>query len=276
MKKIKKEDLDKISYTDFVSLICEENRPSGGKFTIREIAKNSFITKDSKVLEIGCTNGFSSLEINKLTNCTVVGIDINENSIENANKRIAENWLDSSKISFEVGNAENLRFPDNEFDLIICGNAMSFVSNKSKAIEELKRVLKPNGFISIVPIWYKDIPDKNIINKVNDELGFQINCTFEQDWNNYGKWNLELYYKKDYGFIKRTKEDIARYVDNLIDSKPHLNIYNTEEKKIIKKRWKRTMEVFNDNLSLTNFSIILLRKDLVKEEEELFIINQNI
>ena len=36
MKKVKKEDLDKLSYTDFVSLICEENRPSGGKFTIRE------------------------------------------------------------------------------------------------------------------------------------------------------------------------------------------------------------------------------------------------
>ena len=274
MKKIKKEDLDKISYTDFVSLICEENRPSGGKFTIREIAKNSFITKDSKVLEIGCTNGFSSLEINKLTNCTVVGIDINENSIENAQKRIVENGLDPAKITFEVGNAENLRFSDNEFDLIICGNAMSFVSNKSKAIEELKRVLKPNGFISVVPIWYKEIPDKNIINKVNDELGFQINCTFEKDWNSYEKWNLELYYKKNYGFIKRTEEDIAKYVDNLIDNKSHLNIYNTEEKKIIKKRWKRTMKVFNENLSLTNFSIILLRKNLVKEEEELFIINQ--
>lgn len=275
MKKVKKEDLDKLSYTDFVSLICEENRPSGGKFTIREIAKNSFITKDSKVLEIGCTNGFSSLEINKLTNCTVIGIDINENSVDNAKKRIAENGLDSSRISFEVGNAEELQFSDNEFDLIICGNAMSFVSNKSKAIEELKRVLKPNGFISIVPIWYKDIPDKNIIDKVNDELGFQINCTFEQDWNNYNKWNLELYYKKDYSFVKRTKADIERYVDNMIDNKPHLDIYNEEEKKIIKNRWERTMEVFNDNLSLTNFSIILLRKNLVKEEEELFIINQN-
>ena len=34
------------------------------------------------------------------------------------------------------------------------------------------------------------------------------------------------------------------------------------------------MKVFNENLSLTNFSIILLRKNLVKEEEELFIINQ--
>ena len=91
MKKICKSDLMKISYTDFVSLIREENRPSGGKFTIREIAKNAFVTKDFKVLEIGCTNGFSSLELNKLTNCEIVGIDINKNSIENANNRIKEN-----------------------------------------------------------------------------------------------------------------------------------------------------------------------------------------
>lgn len=272
MEKVKKEDLMKLSYTDFVSLIREENRPSGGKFTIREIAKNSFINENSKVLEIGCTNGFSSLEINKLTNCNVIGIDINQNSVDNANERIVENGLDLSKISFEYGNAESLRFEDNEFDLIICGNAMSFVADKNKAIEELKRVLKPNGFISIVPIWYLDNPDEKIISKVNKELGFEINCTFESDWSLYDKWGLELYYKKNYGFIKRTSEEIKKYAINLIDSKQHLNIYNESEKEIIINRWIRTMTVFNDNLSMTNFSIILLRKSLVKEEEELFII----
>lgn len=274
MKKICKSDLMKISYTDFVSLIREENRPSGGKFTIREIAKNAFVTKDFKVLEIGCTNGFSSLELNKLTNCEIVGIDINKNSIENANNRIKENRLDNNRIKFEYGNAEKLRFKDEEFDLIICGNAMSFVQNKNKAIEELKRVLKPNGFISIVPIWYLDNPNEKIISKVNEELGFKINCTFESDWSSYDKWGLELYYKKNYGFIKRTSEDIKKYAINLINSKQHLNIYDANEKEIIIKRWIRTMSVFNDNLSMTNFSIILLRKSLIKEEEELFLIKE--
>lgn len=273
MKKINKKDLMKLSYTDFVSLICEENRPSGGKFTIREIAKNSFINENSKVLEIGCTNGFSSLEINKLTNCKVIGIDINRNSVENANARILENGLDPKRISFEYGNVENLRFNDSEFDLIICGNAMSFVSDKSKAIEELKRVLKPNGFISIVPIWYLDKPDEKIISRVNEELGFEINCTYEKDWSLYDKWGLELYYKKNYSFLKRTEEDIKKYAINMINNKPQLNIYDKSEKEIIINRWIRTMNAFNDNLSLTNFSIILLRKSLVKEEEELFIIN---
>ncbi len=274
MKKINKEDLMKISYTDFVSLIKEENRPSGGKFTIREIAKNAFVTEKFKVLEIGCTNGFSSLELNKLTNCEVIGIDINKNSVENANERIKELKLDDSRIKFEYGNAEELRFEDEEFDLIICGNAMSFVQDKNKAIEELKRVLKPNGYISIVPIWYKDEPNEEIISKVNYELGFNITCTYEKDWNKYDKWDLELYYKKNYEFLKRSKEDIENYAKNLINNKSHLEIYNEEEKNIIINRWIRTMDVFNDNLSMTNFSIILLRKAPVKEEEELFIVNQ--
>lgn len=273
MKKISKDDIQKLSYTDFVSLIKEENRPSGGKFTIREIVKNSFINENSKVLEIGCTNGFSSIEINKLTNCNIIGIDINKNSIDNANSRILENGLNPEKISFEYGNAEDLRFKDNEFDLIICGNAMSFVSDKNKAIHELKRVLKPNGFISIVPIWYVNTPNKKIISKVNKELGFEINCTFEKNWLSYDKWDLELYYKKNYSFKKRSFDEIDNYVNNLIDNKEHLNIYTTEEKQMMKKRWLNTMNIFNENLSLTNFSIILLRKSLVKEEEELFLIN---
>ncbi len=273
MKKVCKEEIDKLSYTDFVSLIKEENRPSGGKFTIREIAKNAFINEKSKVLEIGCTNGFSSLEIHKLTKCKVIGIDINKNSVENANERVNLNKLDPNMISFEYCNAEELPFNDDEFDLIICGNAMSFVSDKKKAVNELKRVLKPNGFISVVPIWYLDKPDQNIINRVNNELGFKIDCTYEKDWSSYDKWGLELYYKRNYRFIKRTEEEIEKYAVNMINSKEHLNIYNADEKTEMIKRWVRTMCVFNDNLSMTNFSIILLRKNIEKEEEELFIVD---
>lgn len=270
MKKIKKEELNKLSYTDFVSLIKEENRPSGGKFTIRKIAQNAFINENSKVLEIGCTNGFSSIEINKLTNCNVIGIDINQNSIDNAISRILPNNLDPKKISFEYGNAEKLRFKDNTFDLIICGNALSFVSDKSKAIEELKRVLKPNGFISIVPIWYYKQPDTDVISKVNKELGFNIKCTYEKDWLSYDKWNLELYYKRNFNFLEISEGKIRKYAENLINNKEHLQVYNDEEKDIIINRWIRTMNIFNHNLKMTKFSIILLRKSLVKEEEELF------
>lgn len=272
MKKYSIDEIKQLSYTDFISLIKEENRPSGGKKTIREIAINSFINDKSNVLEIGCTNGFSSLEINKLVNCNVVGIDINKNSIDNANEKIKLNGLDENKIRFEYGNAEYLsQFGDNTFDLIICGNAISFINNKGKAFEELIRVLKPNGFISIVPIWYKEKPNADVIKKVNKELGFEIVCYYEKDWLDFTDKKLELYYKKNYHFIYCTKEQIEKYVNNMIDSKKHLKIYNNDELKVIKDRWINTINIFNENLSMTNYSIILLRKSVCAEEPEIFL-----
>lgn len=272
MRKFNIEEIKELSYTDFISLIKEENRPSGGKKTIREIAINSFINENSRVLEIGCTNGFSSLEINKLTNCNVIGIDINKNSVENANERIALNYLNKDKIKFDYGNAEDLsQFEDGIFDLIICGNAMSFVSNKSKAFNELIRVLKPNGFISIVPIWYKEEPDMNVINKVNEVLGFDIKCSREKDWVDFSFLDLELYYKKNFSFVKATNDQIKDYVNNMIESKKHLDDYNVEEKEVIKDRWLNIIEIFNENLSLTNYSVILLRKSMQEEEQEIFL-----
>ena len=271
MKKYSSEEIEKLSYTDFISLIKEENRPSGDKKTIREIVMNSFITSNSNVLEIGCTNGFSSIEMNKLTNCNVIGIDINKNSIQNAREKILLNHLNEEKVSFEYGNAEDLsNFDDESFDLIICGNAISFISDKGKALKEMIRVLKPNGFISIVPIWYKCIPREDVINKVNKELGFNIKCYYENDWLDFSKYGLELYLKKDFEFIYSTKEQIENYVNYMIDSKEHLKIYSEKDINLMKKRWQRIIEVFNENLSFTNYSVILLRKSLIEEEPEIF------
>ena len=67
-----------------------------------------------------------------------------------------------------------------------------------------------------------------------------------------------------------SEEKIRKYAENLINNKEHLQVYNEEEKDIIINRWIRTMSNFNQNLKMTKFSIILLRKSLVKEEEELF------
>ncbi len=270
MIKYTKNDISSMSYTDFISFIKEENRPSGGKKTIREILINSFINKDSNVLEIGCTNGFTSLEINKLIKCNVIGIDINMNSIDNANERIIKNKLDPNKIKFEHGNVENMKYKDETFDLIVCGNALSFVENKNEAISEIIRVLKPNGMIALVPIWYKQTPDFNIVDNVNKILGFKIKCTREDDWLDFSRYNLELYLKKDYKFDNPNKKDINAYVDKMISSKEHLKSYDEEVLQHIKKRWKSIISIFNDNLKMTNYSIILLRKSTEKEEEEIF------
>ena len=84
MKDMTPLEIEKLSYTDFVSLLQEENRPPGGKKTVREVILNSFVDRQSNVLEIGCTNGFTSLEIARLIGCQVIGVDISSSSIQNS------------------------------------------------------------------------------------------------------------------------------------------------------------------------------------------------
>ena len=87
METITKEKIKKMSYVDLMAFLGEVNRPPGGKNSIRLLVQNCFITKDSKVLDIGRNTGYVSFEIAHLARCSVVGIDINKNMIEVAKKK---------------------------------------------------------------------------------------------------------------------------------------------------------------------------------------------
>jgi len=265
------EKVKKLSYTDFISLIEEENRPSGGKKTIREIIKNTFLDEDSKVLEVGCTNGFTTLEIARTVGCEVVGIDINEKSIRNARLRLEKDSEQvKNNVSFRVGDATDMPFSDNEFDLVVCGNATSFIENKKQAFSEYKRVLKDWGFIATVPIYYIDhVPDK-ILDKLSNTLNVDIEKRSKEDWKNFFTDDyIEIYYEADYEFKYLSDEEIEEYVTKSLQ-KPKIKKLSEDVKESIHERWKETIKLFNENLSYTNFSIMILRKRLEKEEPEAF------
>jgi len=266
-------EIEKMSYVEFVSFIQEENRPSGGKKTIRIIAQNSFTNKETNVLEIGCTNGFSSLEISRITGCSVIGIDIDEQSVCNANEKAKKYKIDD-KVKFYKESVEYLPYTDDSFDLIVLGNALSFINNKNKAINEILRVVKPSGFISVVPIWYKsqiNTDAQKTIDATSSILGFSINPMYKKDWlRTIEDNNLEIYFSQDFAFDKKSEQDIQNYVEKMIGPKDHLKCYSKDILHYVKSRWEKTMQVFYNNLQLTNYSIFLLRKNDVNEEKELF------
>ncbi len=49
----------------------------------------------------------------------------------------------------EIGDVTQLQYEDNEFDIVICGWVLEFVTNIEKAASEILRVTKPNGYIAI-------------------------------------------------------------------------------------------------------------------------------
>ena len=97
--------------------------------------------RSKSVLEVGCGIGLDALEFARHGAC-VTAIDLSPKIIALAKQYFAHNGLDAT---IEVGDAEQLRFPDESFDLAIAIGVLYYTPNTQKAVDELLRVLKPGG-----------------------------------------------------------------------------------------------------------------------------------
>jgi len=97
------------------------------------------------VLDVGCGAGVDSLVAAHLVGPAgrVIGVDVTAEMIAKARSNLER--LDLPQVSFQVGEAESLPFPDNDFDLVISNGVLNLTLNKEQALEEAYRVLKPGG-----------------------------------------------------------------------------------------------------------------------------------
>lgn len=97
--------------------------------------------KGLKILDIGCSSGVITQSIARHGG-TVVGIDVDKNAIK---KAIADS-KDIKNLSFKLASGTILPFKNNSFDVVICNQVYSFISNPPKMMKEVYRVLKTKGF----------------------------------------------------------------------------------------------------------------------------------
>jgi ubiquinone/menaquinone biosynthesis C-methylase UbiE len=267
-------NIDNMNYSTFVGLINERNRPSGGIKTIHSVAVNALINEKKRMLEIGSTTGFTTVNMSLLTGCQGVGIDINQKSVDES-IMYAKKQNIGSRIKFIQGNATKLPFKDGEFDIVWASNATSFISDKEGAIREYLRVLRSGGTLVVVPIYYiKKVPE-NILRNVSEAVGVKVERWNKNFWvqlftdiSTRVKANLELYFEQDFEYIDRV-EFIPEYVNQIIEN--NINNQSEEVKNKMKNRFSDFMELFNENLKYAGFSILLFQKRAEKDEIELFI-----
>ncbi len=77
----------------------------------------------------------------------VIGIDMTEAMIEKARSNVAK--LGFTNVEFRLGDIENMPVEDNTADVIISNCVLNLVPDKTKAFQEIFRVLKPGGHISV-------------------------------------------------------------------------------------------------------------------------------
>jgi SAM-dependent methyltransferase len=97
--------------------------------------------KGKKVLEIGVGLGADHQRFAE-AEADLHGIDLTERTVAHIGRRLKLFGL-SSRLS--VGDAENLDFPDQNFDLVYSWGVLHHSPNTPKAIDEVFRVLKPGG-----------------------------------------------------------------------------------------------------------------------------------
>lgn len=125
------------------------------------------------VLEVGCATGTLSLAAKRQTGLigSVFGIDIIPGMIEVSRKKAAEAKMD---VTFQLGSIDNIPFPNEKFDVVICSFMIFHMSEsvRNKGIEEILRVLKPQGRLLVLDLALPPNPVSRVILKFL--LGFML------------------------------------------------------------------------------------------------------
>jgi ubiquinone/menaquinone biosynthesis C-methylase UbiE len=108
------------------------------------VAKRWGIT-EGKVLDVGTGTGLLAIGLAKgIPGVQVVGLDLSAVALEVARDN-AQQSATSSRVTFEKGNAEDMPFEGDAFDLVISSNTLHLVEDPAKMVHEIHRVLKPQG-----------------------------------------------------------------------------------------------------------------------------------
>ena len=137
------------------------------------------------MLDIGCGGGATLRRLLKRSDAgRVYGLDISEQSVAKARDLNAD--LLGKQVFVDLGSADRLPYPDEQFDLVTAVETVYFWPNLPACFQEVKRVLKPGGYFAIiVEVVDSDSKWTNVVEgmvafppeqlkQLLDEAGFQM------------------------------------------------------------------------------------------------------
>lgn len=194
-----------------------------------EMAKEAELSKELKVLDVGCGIGGPARMIADVFGCSVTGVDLTNEFIRTASLLSQLVGL-SGKTEFMTADATELPFEDNIFDVVWTQHAQMNIEEKEKLYSEIHRVLKREGRF----IYY------DIFSSEKEDLKFPLpwaddsSISFLIELNDFGRLMKETGFKELLR-KERTSESIdffeTVFENNKKEGSPKigLNIFMTEQ-----------------------------------------------
>ena len=106
---------------------------------------SEYLKAGSPVLDLGCGDGRNANYLAR-RGCKIYGIDISNAAVELCKKRLAKQGLPGN---FKHGTFDNIPYPDDFFDAVICIASLDHVSFQTaqESITEIGRILRTDGIV---------------------------------------------------------------------------------------------------------------------------------
>ena len=98
-----------------------------------------------RILDVGCGTGVPTMELARLSQGEIIGLDIDQTALDKLNQRIKQAGL-ASRVKTIKCSMFKMDFPNKSFDIIWAEGVLSRISFE-KALTDWQRFLKTEGFL---------------------------------------------------------------------------------------------------------------------------------
>ncbi|MFM9903213.1 MAG: class I SAM-dependent methyltransferase [Pyrinomonadaceae bacterium] len=167
------------NYTEYAqaSLANYAKRDAASKHLLVDAVKGLRV---ERVLDVGCGAGQDLLPFLEKTAAFCVGID----TATELGAVTAQIFGSEKRVAFVRSEGERLPFGNESFDVVLCRVALPYMNNR-EAIEEVSRILKPNGVYLLkthAPKFYFEMIRKRAKTLNPKQLVFPLVCLAGSFW----------------------------------------------------------------------------------------------
>ena len=162
----------KLSNLNLYRIEKDHIRENLNKYT-RKAFKSLPKCKNPHILDVGCGSGVPTIELAKISDGHVIGIDRDVTSLNLLQRKIQKMGL-NNQVNVIKDSILNMDFPEESFDIIWAEGSI-FVIGFENSLKRWRRFLKPNGFL----VLHDENKDKTKKLGLITKYGYTLIAQFE-------------------------------------------------------------------------------------------------